>query len=76
MDMKIFVKVKTRARQESVEKIDETHFLVQVKAPATEGRANEAVVFVLADYFDIAKSNITILSGHTVRNKVILVNLL
>ena len=38
--MKIFVTVKPNAKEERVEKIDDTHFKVSVKEPPTEGRAN------------------------------------
>src|SRR3989338_9497975 len=52
--MKIFVKTKPRSKQERVEKIDETHFIVAVKEIPIEGRANKAIIKALADYFDVA----------------------
>lgn len=69
--MKIHVTVKPRSKQGSVEKIDETHYRVRVKEPAREGRANEGVIEVLSDYFDVPKSQISILSGHSSKNKVV-----
>ncbi len=38
-------------------------FKVYVNAPAVDGKANEAVVKLLAEYFKIKKRDITILKG-------------
>lgn len=40
-----------------------------VTAPAVDGKANAAIVAALSDVLKIAKSKITILSGHTTRVK-------
>ncbi len=72
--MKIFISVKTNAKQEKVDKMDECHFRVCVKAPPQEGKANEAVLKVLARYFDFPKSKFRILSGLQSRNKVVTFN--
>lgn len=69
--MRIFVKVKPSAKIESVEKIDEVHFIISVKAPPVEGKANEAVVKLLADYFSVPRGNVKIVSGLFSRNKVV-----
>jgi len=69
--MKIFVKVKSRAKQEKIEKIDDANFKVWVKEPPEKGRANRAVLKILADCFDTSQSNIKIISGNTSRLKII-----
>ena len=69
--MKIFVKVKSRAKQEKIEKIDDTNFKVWVKEPPEKGRANRAVLEILADYFDTSQLNVKIISGNTSRLKII-----
>lgn len=69
--MKIFVKVKTRAREEKVEKIDEDHFVVKVKEAPEKGKANDAVIRVLADYFKIPILNVKIVSGLKNKNKIL-----
>lgn len=69
--MKIEVRVKPGARQPEVEKQADGSFLVKVKERATEGRANEAVVEALAEYFDVPKSRVAILRGHKSRIKII-----
>ena len=69
--MKIFVKVKSRAKAEKVEKIDDVNFKVQVKQPPEKGRANAAVIRLLAGYFDANQSNIRIVSGSSSKLKII-----
>lgn len=44
---------------------------VAVTAPADKGKANAAVIALLADAFGIAKSNITLTLGETDRRKVL-----
>jgi len=72
--VKIFVKVKTRARQEKIEKIDDTNFKVWVKEAPEKGRANQSVLRVLAEYFSVSRSEIIIISGLTSRKKVVEIN--
>jgi len=68
--MKVFIKVKPRAKVEKVVEMGGWYFEVWVKEPPIEGRANEAVRRALADYFGVAKSKVEIVSGHINRNKV------
>lgn len=72
--MKIFVKVKPLAKEEKVEKVDENNFVISVKEPTKENRANEAVIQVLAKHFGIAKSRLQIVSGKTSRHKIIAIS--
>ena len=44
---------------------------LRVTAPAEGGRANEAVVRLLADTVDVPRRRITLVSGHTARDKVV-----
>jgi len=69
--MKIFVKVKPRAKIEKVEKVDERNFTVFVKEPPIKGLANQAVTKVLAEYFKVSSSKVKIISGHTSKQKII-----
>ncbi|MDP2630087.1 MAG: DUF167 domain-containing protein [Candidatus Uhrbacteria bacterium] len=72
--MKLTVKVKTGARENTVKKIDETSYAVAVKARPIEGKANEAVIKAIAEYFDIPKSRVGIQSGHSSSQKIIAVS--
>ena len=67
--MKIFVKAKPNAKREHVEKVDATHFVVQVKEAPIQGRANRAIRDALAEYFKIAPSRIKIVSGSSSKQK-------
>ena len=45
--------------------------LVYTREIAADGKANEALVKLLAKYFDVPKTYITIVRGHTSRHKVV-----
>ena len=47
---------------------------VRVNAPAVGGKANKAVVEVLAGFFEVKKKDIRIIRGEKSREKVIAVN--
>ena len=70
MGRKLSVVVKTRSKKKFVEKIDDTHYKIGVKEEAVEGKANEAVIDALAEYFDLAKSRISLCLGKTRKEKV------
>lgn len=69
--MKFFVRVKAGAHRECVEQKDSAHFLVVVKAPAKEGKANVAAVKALARFLDVAPSRLCLVSGKTSKEKII-----
>jgi uncharacterized protein len=69
--MRITARVKPNAKKETVEKVSDTEYIVRVKAPPHEGRANDAVVAALSEYFDIPKSRIAIFRGHTGKVKIV-----
>lgn len=69
--MKIFVKVKSATKAVKIEKVGENQFHISVKKPAHEGRANKAVLEVIAEYFGVPKSQVKIISGLTSKQKCI-----
>lgn len=69
--MKIFVKAKPNSKEEKVEKIDDSNYIVSVKEPPVKGKANEAIKNALAIYFKLASSRVKIVSGYSSRNKII-----
>ena len=69
--MKIFVVAKPSAKENKVEKIDETHFKVSVVAPPVKGLANKKIIETLADYLDLPKSEVKLISGKQFKNKII-----
>ena len=72
--MKIFVKAKPNSRVEKIEKISDNIYMVWVKELAEDGKANEAIIKSLAEYFNVTKSSVSILSGHTSKTKIIEIN--
>jgi uncharacterized protein (TIGR00251 family) len=69
--MNIRVKVQARSSHEKIEEVGEDEYKIWVTVPPAENQANEAVIEILADYFNTAPSNIKILSGHKSSHKLI-----
>ena len=68
--MKIKVRVAPRSSRDEVVKTGDD-YVVRVRAQPREGRANEAVIKLLADYFGVTRSSVRITSGLSGRNKII-----
>jgi len=68
--MKIFVKAKPFAQEEKIKKVDEINFIVAVKEPPKDGKANRAIIKALALYFNIAPSRVNLISGFSSKKKV------
>ena len=64
----VALKVRPGSRLESL-RLENNMIVVHVKAPATDGKANDALVRYLADRLKVAKSQVVIVSGHTSRFK-------
>ncbi len=69
--MKISVKTKPNSKKEMIEKIDETNFLISVKELPFDGKANNAIVKVIAKYFNVTSARVRITSGHKSKQKII-----
>ncbi len=69
--MRISVKVKANSKEEKVEQTGNNQFIIKVKAPAHEGKANSAMIKLLSKYFDIPKSMIIISKGKLCGNKIV-----
>jgi len=68
--MRIQVRVRPNSRTEEVSQEGDS-FIVKVKEPPKEGKANQAVIKLLAEHFGVAKSRVRILSGLKSKNKVV-----
>ena len=69
--MKIFLKVKPRASQAKVIKIDKKHYQVYITQSPEKGKANKQIIKLLADYFGVSLSKINIIAGKKRREKVV-----
>ncbi len=63
------VKAVPRASKSEVVGADGDWLRVRVKAPPVDGKANEALVKFFADFFDVPKGAVGIVSGDTARLK-------
>lgn len=57
------VKVKPNSKQQKVEQQEDGCWIVHLKSPPVDGKANAELIKVLSDRFDVPKSRITIRSG-------------
>jgi uncharacterized protein (TIGR00251 family) len=65
------IRVKPRGRKNAVEGWREGALLVVVTSPPSEGAANAAVLEVLSDVLQCAKSTLSVARGHKARDKQI-----
>lgn len=69
--MRITVQVKPNARQNRVEEIAPGIFRVRVTATPEKGKANEAVLRLLAKYLRVPFSSLSLVRGSKGRKKLI-----
>jgi len=69
--MRVYVKVIPRSSKNEITKVSEEEYKVKLMAPPIDGKANSMLLSVLAEYFDVPKSNLTIIGGKTARVKII-----
>jgi uncharacterized protein (TIGR00251 family) len=65
------IAVKPRSTREGLAGVYGDRLCVAVNAPPVDGKANEAVVRVLAQIFGVRRSSVTILRGETGRKKTV-----
>lgn len=69
--VKVAVVIKPNSKhREEVVQMDDGSLMVFTKAPAIEGRANKDAVKLLAKYFSVTKSQVSLVSGHTSKRKL------
>lgn len=66
----INIKVIPRAKHNKIVE-EKDRLKVYLTAPAQDNKANEALIKMLADYYNIRKSRIKIISGQLSRNKMV-----
>jgi uncharacterized protein (TIGR00251 family) len=72
--MRIYLKVNPRSSQQSVEKMVDGNYKINLKSVPEKGKANKELIDLLADYFKISKSQIEIIGGKTSSRKIIEIN--
>ena len=70
--MRHTVIVKPRSKKGPLVEVQKDGSLVVfIQEPAVDGKANVALIRLLANYFGVSKTNVSIVHGHTSRHKII-----
>lgn len=69
--MRIYVKVSPRSSKNEIAKISDGEYKVRLTAAPVDGKANDMLISLLAEYFGVSRSLITIIGGKTARTKII-----
>ena len=72
---KLLVKVKPNARENSIRQFEDGTWIAEVKAPPKDGKANRALIKVIAKQFNVTKSQVSIKRGKSGRTKLIQLNI-
>ena len=69
----VAVRVQPRASRNAIEGVRDGRLRIRTTASPTDGKANEAVIRLLADYLGVPPSRIRLVRGMTHRNKLFVV---
>lgn len=69
----IEIKVVANAKTREVKEMPDGTLRVRTNKPRDAGRANEDVIALIAEHFDVAKSEVEIVSGFTATRKRVVV---
>ena len=72
---KLLVKVTPNARENSIRQFQDGTWIAEVKAPPKDGKANRALIKVIAKQFNVTKSQVSIKRGKSGRTKLIQLNI-
>jgi len=72
--MKIQVKVKPNSKEQKIEELEDGNLIIRLKSPPINGKANQELIKLLAQKYQVSKSQITIKSGLSSKNKLIEIN--
>lgn len=65
------IKVKPNARVSALTEMPDGTWLAQIKSPPIDGKANEELVALVAQHFDLRKSQVLVKSGASGRMKLV-----
>ena len=69
--MLIHVKIHPDSKENKIVKKNDTSFIVYVKEPAEDNRANKKMIEIISEEFGIIKSKVKIVTGHHQPSKII-----
>ena len=65
------LKVKPGAREEQLAELEDGSWIARVKAPPVDGKANAALIALVAKHFGLRKNQVSIKSGASGRMKLV-----
>jgi uncharacterized protein len=65
------IKVKPNSRVEELTLLDDGSWEARIKAPPVDGKANAALIALVAAHFKVRKAQVTIKSGASARLKLV-----
>jgi uncharacterized protein (TIGR00251 family) len=68
-DLLLHVRVQPRASRNEILDVRDARLRLRTTAPPADGKANKAVIKLLADYLDVAPSRISLIRGTRQRDK-------
>lgn len=71
MEKLLKIKVKPQSKENKIEKLKENEFLIYTREKTENNKANESVVLILSQYFNIPAKKIVIIKGLQNRSKIV-----
>lgn len=68
---RIYVKVSPKSSRNEVLKVSDGEYKVKLTAAPVDGKANEALIEILAKHFKVAKSCVAIVGGKSAKTKIV-----
>jgi len=69
--MRIYIYASPRSSKNEVIKLSEGEYKIKLTSAPVDGKANEALIKILSDYFNVPKSSITIVGGKSTKRKMV-----
>ncbi len=69
------IKVVPRSSRQKLIKIDKHHYRAKLVSPAKKGRANQELIKLLAEHFDVSPWLVSIVNGHTSAQKLVKIDI-
>ena len=72
--VKISAQVKACAKEDRLEDLGGGNYRIRVKSAPDEGRANIAVIRLIAAHFGVTRARVTLKSGQTAKFKIFVID--
>ena len=69
------IKVTPRSSSQKIIEIDKHHYRVKLVSPPEKGKANQELIKLLADHFNVSPWLVSIVNGHTSAQKLVKIDI-